>query len=182
MCTACGGSDDDDRGNPSPDRRSPAERVVRGWSSALNRDDFAAAAGYFAPGALIEQTERFRLRSRRAALAFNRSLPCRGRVTKVRDEGETAVATFTLDPAPGSRPPTCDGVVRVRFRARGGKFVEWRQLRDARGSAGHAGLAASGPSHRPYGGYGPSRGVPMLLGQGHMPMQRTDASSGSFDA
>jgi hypothetical protein len=128
MCTACGGSDDDDRGNPSPDRRSPAERVVRGWSSALNRDDFAAAAGYFAPGALIEQTERFRLRSRRAAVAFNRSLPCRGRVTKVRDEGETAVATFTLDPRAGVPATECDGVVRVRFRARGGKFVEWRQL------------------------------------------------------
>ena len=125
MVAGCGGSDDD---RPSPDRRSAAERVVRGWSAALNRDDFGAAADYFARGALIQQTERFRLTSRRAALAFNRSLPCRGRVTKVRDEGETAVATFTLQPRPGAPPTACDTSVRVRFRARGGKFVEWRQL------------------------------------------------------
>jgi hypothetical protein len=124
----CGASGDDRRDRPSPER-SPAERVVRGWSSALNRDDFTAAAEYFARGALIQQTERFRLTSRRAALAFNRSLPCRGRVTKVHDEGETAVATFTLQPRPGVPLTSCDGIVRVRFRARGGKFLEWRQLR-----------------------------------------------------
>ncbi len=52
-------------------------------------------------GALIQQTERFRLTSRPAALAFNRSLPCRGLVTKFHDEGATAVATFTLLPRPG---------------------------------------------------------------------------------
>jgi hypothetical protein len=123
----CAGSGDDRRDAPSPPP-SAAERVVRGWSSALNRDDFAAAAGYFAHGALIQQTERFRLTSRRAALDFNRSLPCRGLVTKFHDEGATAVATFTLLPRPGAPRSSCDTTVRVRFRARGGKFVEWRQL------------------------------------------------------
>jgi hypothetical protein len=110
--------------------------VVRGWSAALNRDDFERAAQYFARGALIQQTERFRLTSRRAALDFNRSLPCRGLVTKVHDEGATAVATFTLLPRPGAPRTSCDTTVRVRFRARGGKFVEWRQLGQRAGPQG----------------------------------------------
>ncbi len=137
VAAGCGGSGDDRQDAPTP-KRSAAERVVRGWSSALNRDDFAAAAEYFAHGALIQQTERFRLPSRRAALDFNRSLPCRGRVTKVHEEGATAVATFTLQPRPGVPGTSCDGIVRVRFRARGGKFVEWRQLRQRAAPQGTA--------------------------------------------
>ncbi len=134
----CAGSDDDRREAPTP-RPSPsaAENVVRGWSAALNRDDFERAAQYFARGALIQQTERFRLTSRRAALDFNRSLPCRGLVTRVHDEGvATAVATFTLLPRPGAPRTSCDSIVRVRFRARGGKFVEWRQLPQRAGPQG----------------------------------------------
>ena len=119
-------------------KRSADERLVRAWSAALGRDDFRAAASLFARGALIQQSRTFRLRTRRAALAFNLSLPCRGEVTRVRDEGETAVAAFRLTPRRGIPPEACNDVVRVRFRSRGGKFVEWRQLAPAAAPPGQA--------------------------------------------
>jgi hypothetical protein len=123
----CAGSDAPDHPAPAPGR-SADERLVRAWSAALARDDFRAAAALFARGALIEQTRTFRLRTRRAALAFNLSLPCRGSVTRVEDEGKTSVAAFSLSPRPGVPAAACDAVVRVRFRSRAGRFVEWRQL------------------------------------------------------
>jgi hypothetical protein len=126
IAAGCGSGSDD----PAPvPKRSANERLVRAWSAALARDDFREAASLFAHGALIQQSRTFRLRTRRAALAFNLSLPCRGRVTRVKDEaGDTAVAAFRLAPRRGVPPEACDDVVRVRFRSRGGKFVEWRQL------------------------------------------------------
>lgn len=127
IVAGCAGSDAPDDRAPIP-RRSADERLVRAWAAALARDDFRAAAAMFAQGALIQQTRTFRLRTRRAALAFNLSLPCRGRVTRVEDEGETSVAAFSLSPRPGVPAAACDGVVRVRFRSRAGRFLEWRQL------------------------------------------------------
>ena len=127
ILAGCAGSDAPDDPAPVP-RRSADEQLVRAWSAALARDDFRAAAALFARGALIQQTRTFRLRTRRAALAFNLSLPCRGRVTRVEDEGDTSVAAFSLSPRPGVPAAACDAVVRVRFRSRAGRFVEWRQL------------------------------------------------------
>ena len=128
VAAGCGGSDAPDDPAPAP-QRSANERLVRAWSAALGRDDFRAAASLFARGALIQQSRTFRLRTRRAALAFNLSLPCRGKVTRVKDEdGETAVAAFSLTPRRGVSPEACNDIVRVRFRSRDGKFVEWRQL------------------------------------------------------
>src|SRR5215207_7642858 len=96
LAAGCGGSGGDDSQDPAPaPERSANERIVRAWSAALGRDDFRAAAALFARGALIQQSRTFRLRTRRAALAFNLSLPCRGKVTRVRDEGESAVAAFS---------------------------------------------------------------------------------------
>jgi hypothetical protein len=54
----------------------------------------------------------------------------------VRDEGESAVAAFSLSPRPGVSQEACDDVVRVRFRSRDGKFVEWRQLPQPAAPAG----------------------------------------------
>ena len=127
IVAGCGGTDAPDEPAPVPER-SANERLVRAWSAALARDDFRAAASLFARGALIQQSRTFRLRTRRAALAFNLSLPCRGEVTSVKDEGETAVAEFRLTPRRGVAPEACNDVVRVRFRSRAGRFVEWRQL------------------------------------------------------
>ena len=132
----CGGSGEDGNDPAPAPRPSANERLVRAWSAALGRDDFRAAAALFARGALIEQTRTFRLRTRRAALAFNLSLPCRGKVTRVRDDGDSAVAAFSLSPRPGVPQEACNAVVRVRFRSRDGKFVEWRQLAGPRAPAG----------------------------------------------
>ena len=104
------------------------ERLVKGWVAALARDDYERAASYFAAGAVIKQGERFRLEDEADAEAFNRSLPCRSRVTRVDDEGEASVATFRLRPRPGVPWGACNSVVQVRFRAEDGKFVVWEQL------------------------------------------------------
>ena len=98
---------------------------IRAWSRALNDGDFDEAASFFAEGAVVEQLEEKLLVDRDAAVAFNRSLPCRADVTDVKDEGETLVAAFRLRDGPGG---PCGGAARVRFRFKGGKFAEWRQL------------------------------------------------------
>ena len=103
-------------------------QVIRSWSSALNRGDYGRAASYFAPGAIVEQAQVFRLPGRRAALAFNRSLPCRADITDIEDEGGTTLASFRLREGPGGPGASCDGSARVRFRLREGRFREWRQL------------------------------------------------------
>ncbi len=98
---------------------------IRSWSAAVNRGDFRAAGSYFAIGAIVEQARRFKLPDRSAAVAFSKSLPCRADVTDVDDEGETVLAAFRLRRGPGGR---CTGSARVRFRFRGRRFTEWRQL------------------------------------------------------
>jgi limonene-1,2-epoxide hydrolase len=122
----CGGGSDEDQ----PPHLSDAQ-VIRGWVAALNVADYVSAASYFAPDALVQQVGVFHLHTRSAAIAFNRSLPCKGRVTKVEDEGRTTVATFALRPGPFAPPGACDEPVRVRVRIEDGKFKEWRQLPEA---------------------------------------------------
>ena len=114
-------------GSPRPDEPGAEARAIRAWSAALNRGDFARAASHFARNALVEQTAVLRLPTREAAIAFNRSLPCRADVTDVKRRGSTVVAAFRL--RPGASPSRgCSGAARVRFRFRGDKFTEWRQL------------------------------------------------------
>jgi SnoaL-like protein len=119
---ACGGE-----GGPRP---SDAQ-VIRAWSRALNQGNYDRAASYFAPGAIVEQAEVFRLPGRRAAIAFNQSLPCRADITDIRDEGSTTLASFRLREGPGGPGASCDGSARVRFRLQEGRFREWRQLPEA---------------------------------------------------
>ena len=100
--------------------------AIRGWSAALNREEYSKAASYFAEDAIVEQAGELRLPDREAAVAFNRSLPCKADVTDVEDEGDTVLAAFRLRGGPAGG---CDGgTARVRFRFRDGKFAEWRQL------------------------------------------------------
>jgi hypothetical protein len=112
---------------PKTDRAASREaKSIREWSAALNAGKYEEAASYFAPNALVEQAAKVRLRDRAAAIAFNKSLPCRADVTDVDDEGRTVIAAFRLRDGPGGR---CQGGrARVRFRFKGGKFSEWRQL------------------------------------------------------
>jgi hypothetical protein len=101
------------------------ERVIRGWLLALQRDDYDGAAYYFAPGALIDQGDPYRLRGRTGARIFNASLPCRADLAGVEDEpGPRMLASFRLRRGPGG---PCSGIVKVRFTIRKGKFTEWRQ-------------------------------------------------------
>ena len=115
----CGGSDRAE--SPS----SSDKAVIRGWLAALNAGDYVAVASYFAKDAVVEQAQEYRLRDRRAAEGFNRSLPCRADLTDVKDEGRTTLAAFRLRAGPGG---PCHGRARVRFTIRHGKFTEWRQL------------------------------------------------------
>ena len=109
---------------PREGRKSQSE-AIRAWSRALNDGDFEQAASFFADGAVVEQLDEMRLNDMDAAVAFNRSLPCKADVTDVEDEGETLVAAFRLRDGPGG---PCMGAARVRFRFEAGKFAEWRQL------------------------------------------------------
>jgi hypothetical protein len=102
------------------------KRVIRGWLLALQRDDYAGAAHFFANGALIDQGEPYRLRGEAAARIFNASLPCRADLAGVKDEpGPRSLASFRLRRGPGG---PCSGIVKVRFTIRKGKFTVWRQL------------------------------------------------------
>jgi hypothetical protein len=120
----CGGGGSPDPAPPVP----PDARIIRAWVEAVDRADYETAGSFFAPGALVQQVEVFRLRDHKAAVAFNRSLPCRAKLTKVKDEGRTTIGTFKLRVGPAGTKRGCDSTVRVRFRLRKGRFAEWRQL------------------------------------------------------
>ena len=126
----CGGGSGHAARQPArqPARGSSDASLIRGWSRALNAGQYARAASYFARGALVEQTDKFRLPGRRAAEEFNRGLPCRADITEIQDEGSTTLASFRLKRGPGG---PCQGDARVRFKIAAGKFTEWRQLPDA---------------------------------------------------
>ena len=128
----CGGGGGDDEPAATAPARPGGEgaeaKAIRAWITVLNAGNVEQAADFFAPGAIVEQGRLARLRSHADAVAFNRALPCRAKVTDIEDEGKTWLAAFKLRPGPGS-PASCGGDgVRVRFRFRGGKFSEWRQL------------------------------------------------------
>ena len=114
-----------ERAQEQTQRFTHEERVIRGWLLALGREDYDGAAYYFAPGALVDQGEPYRLKNQAAARTFNASLPCRADLTQTKDEGPTVLASFSLREGPGG---PCSGVVQVRFTIRDGKFREWRQL------------------------------------------------------
>ena len=132
LLVGCGGAErpapapPGERTAPAPRGASAEERVVRGWNAAVRATDFERAGSYFAPRAIIEQGgAAVRLPSRRAAIAFSAGLPCRARVTGVRAERRSTLATFALSDGEAQR---CSGRARVRFVIRDGKIREWRQL------------------------------------------------------
>jgi hypothetical protein len=124
----CGGGGDETK--PAPPQRSD-RAVIAAWIKALNASDYDRAAGFFAKGAIVDQGQPVRLPDRDAARAFNSSLPCKGRLTTVKDEGATSVGTFALKRGSGGPGSNCDGSATVRFRIVGGRFTRWRQLPQA---------------------------------------------------
>ena len=84
----------------------------------------------------MEQAEELRLADRDAAVAFNRSLPCKADVTDVEDEGDTVLAAFRLRDGPGG---PCDG--------RGARALSLPRRQVQRvAPAGRAGAARGGPA------------------------------------
>ena len=116
LLAGCGG------GSASP------ESVVRAWSQSINSDDNEAAARLFAPGAEVIQGGRVvTLRTLAEALAWNRALPCSGKIVSISTKGEDATATFLLGDREESR---CDGpgsTATAIVRVREGKIVLWHQ-------------------------------------------------------
>ena len=124
----CGTAAQQQKEAPKPKPAASDEQLIRGWSRALNEGDYPKAAGFFARGAVVEQSRATRLSSRAEAITFNRGLPCRADVTGVEDEGRTSLASFSLRRGPGG---PCKGSASVRFTIRHGKFTQWRQLPEA---------------------------------------------------
>jgi hypothetical protein len=127
LSAGCGGGGFDG----PPQRTAADEAVVRGWTKALFDGRVEKAADYFAPGAIVQQVQTLRLPDHIAAVAFNRSLPCRAKVTAIaREAGGSLLASFRLYPGAGGACPE-GGTARVRFRIRAGHIVVWRQLPEA---------------------------------------------------
>jgi hypothetical protein len=124
-CDLSSSDDTEPSAATATNRLSYEARVIRGWLLALDRSDYAGAAYYFAPGAIIDQGDPYRLRDESAARAFNASLPCRADLIGLKHESRTVLASFRLRRGPGG---PCSGVVKVRYTIRNGKFTEWRQL------------------------------------------------------
>jgi hypothetical protein len=129
LVAGCGGGGDD-AVKPSPHPRSD-RALISGWLDALNERDYDRAAGFFAPGAVVDQGQPVRLPNRAAARAFNRSLPCKGKLARVKDEGATTLGTFALSAGSGGPGSNCDGSATVRFTIEKGRFTKWRQLPQA---------------------------------------------------
>jgi hypothetical protein len=129
LLAGCGGGGGDDP-KPAPPQRSD-RAIIAAWLDALNARDYDRAAGFFAKDAIVDQGQPARLPDRSAARAFNRSLPCKGKLATVKDEGPTTLGTFTLRPGSGGPSSNCDGSASVRFTIKAGRFTHWRQLPQA---------------------------------------------------
>jgi len=107
---------------PSP----PA--IVRAWSRALNANDNKAAAALFAPGARVIQPGVDVRLTPRLAVAFNASLPCGGRVTRLQRKGDHVTATFLLKERPGHKCDAPGQKAAALFVVRHGLIVRWQQV------------------------------------------------------
>jgi hypothetical protein len=107
--------------------RSP-ESVARSWSADLDRNDNEAAARLFADGARVVQDQEIVLADHAAAVQWNASLPCGGKIISVTPHGKSDVlVVFRLNGRPGHR---CDGPgadAAALFRVRDGRIVLWHQ-------------------------------------------------------
>jgi hypothetical protein len=129
LAVGCGSAD---KPKPSPPHVAlPGESVVRGWTEALYKGQYERAANYFARGAIVQQSQTVVLTTHIKALAFNLSLPCRAKVTGVKQEPRgVLLASFKLFPGRGGLCAR-GGTARVRFFIRRGKIESWRQLPQA---------------------------------------------------
>ncbi len=108
----------------------PAEvaAVVLGWSEALNRNDNAAAARYFAPGAVIRQSQQYRLDDVEIATTWNDGLPCAGEIVELRMVDIAVVAIFVLGERPGHRCDAPGARAAAAFVVEDGLITLWQQV------------------------------------------------------
>jgi hypothetical protein len=132
VVAGCGGGSGKSDPSPPPAQKTlPGESVVRGWTEALYEGQYKRAANYFARGAIVQQSQTVVLTTHIKALAFNLSLPCRAKVTGVKQEPRgVLLASFKLFPGRGGLCAK-GGTARVRFFIRHGKIESWRQLPEA---------------------------------------------------
>src|SRR4051812_20278587 len=107
---------------PSP----PA--IVRRWSAALNANDNEAAAALFARRARVVQPGVDVRLTPKLAVAFNASLPCGGKITRLQRHGNRVVATFLLTERPEHRCDAPGVQAAASFVIRNGLIVLWRQV------------------------------------------------------
>jgi ketosteroid isomerase-like protein len=104
------------------------EKIVRGWSAAVNRGDSEAAAALFGSKVVFVAGDyQTVLRTHTQAVAFNRALRWCGPIVRLARHGNEVIAQFSL-----RRRGHCDGGGRERgsvaFRVRDGKIVEFNQI------------------------------------------------------
>ncbi|MEA2457530.1 MAG: hypothetical protein QOC95_502 [Thermoleophilaceae bacterium] len=125
-------------GAPQAGSSSGGEAVVRAWTREVYAGQYDRAANLFAPGAIVQQQDTILLQTHGDAVAFNRSLPCRAKVTGiVHERGGNLLASFDLFAGPGGSCPR-GGTARVRFHIRAGRIEVWRQLPDVPSAPGES--------------------------------------------
>jgi hypothetical protein len=107
---------------PSP----PA--IVRAWSRDLNTNDNRAAAALFARGARVIQPGVDVRLTAKLALAFNESLPCGGRITRIQRKGDRVTATFLLIERPRHKCDAPGQKAAAVFVVQRGLIVSWQQV------------------------------------------------------
>ena len=104
------------------------EKVVRAWSEAVNRDDNAAAAALFAPGAVARQSQDYQLVDAEIATLWNDGLPCAGKVVDLQLVDVAVVATFVLGQRPGHHCDAPGARAGAAFVIKDGLIVLWQQV------------------------------------------------------
>lgn len=178
LLAGCGGEDSgsdpavgtpgpraDTRATPTPTPVGPARGpaltqadvdreavVLRRWADAMDRADFASAAGLFRLPTLVAPDPAqppLRVATSAAARDFHRALPCGSRLVSTRPLGPYVVATFRLTERPGG---DCGGgtgqLASVAFLMRGGRIAEWRRVPVPSDEAGPEAAPETRPERR----------------------------------
>jgi limonene-1,2-epoxide hydrolase len=105
------------------------EQVARAWSTAMNRDDNAAAGALFAKDAQVIQGDVTLLHTKDEATHWNSLLPCGGSIVSVtRQARDEVLVVFRLQER---KFHVCDGpsdAAAAVFRVEHGKIVLWHQV------------------------------------------------------
>ena len=116
---------------PGVHKASPKNvAVITAWADTLRAGHVRKAATYFDLPVVVQNAgPAVLLKTKRAVLAFNRTLPCGAHVVRTIAGDRYTVATFVLTERPGS--PGCGATGKLAataFLLRHGKISEWRRV------------------------------------------------------